>query len=238
MRRLLLSLGLAALGVTLVPAPAHAQQSVSFHLGEFAPADLGSRDVNDVLLNDTAFLNYNFSSFSAFTFGGDWLVALGDKAEAGLGAGYYEHSEPAVDAFSVFDQTGAPIAAELRLRTVPFAATVRFLPFGHRNNIQPYIGGGITVIAWKYSEAGNFVSTDGETIVAGKFEGSGAAVGPLFLGGIRFPAGPMSVGFEVRYQNAEADLPTDQGFAAATPTSQPKIDLEGWSYLATFGLKF
>lgn len=238
MRRLLFSLGLAALGITFLPAPAHAQQAFNFYLGEFQPHGLDSRDVNDVLLNDTSFLNYNFNGFSSFTFGGEWLVALGDKAEAGLGVGYYEHSEPAVDAFSQFESTGAPIAAELRLRTVPFTATARFLPFGHRNNIQPYIGGGITVIAWKYSETGNFVSLDGETIVNGEFEGSGAAVGPLLLGGIRFPAGPLSIGGEIRYNAAKADLPNDQGFAAATLTSQPKIDLGGWTYLVTFGLKF
>lgn len=232
MRRLLCSLGLAALAVTCVPTPAHAQQTLNLYIGGFVPRGLDSRDSSDVLLNDTSFLDYNFNGFRQVTFGAEWLVALGDKTEAGLGVGYYVHTAHAVDAFNVFQDTGADIAADLRLRTIPFSATFRFLPMGHGNGIEPYIGAGITAINYKYSETGNFVATDGVTIVNGRFVGSGGAVGPVVLGGVRFPFGPMGIGGEVRYQNAKGSLPSDQGFAGS------KIDLTGFNYLLTFNIRF
>jgi hypothetical protein len=232
MRRLLCSLGLAALAVTFVPAPAHAQQAFNFYIGGFSPRGLDSRDPNDVLLQDTAFLDFDFHRFDRLTVGGEWLVNLGDKTEAGLGVGFYQHTAHALDCCSVNDQTGLPIAADLKLRTVPFAATLRYLPMGHGNSVEPYVGAGLTAIAWRYSEIGDFVSTDGVTIVSGRYVGSGGAVGPVILGGVRFPFGPASIGGEIRYQNAKADLPSDQGFAGS------KIDLGGFNYLVTFNLKF
>lgn len=232
MRRLLCSLSLAALAVTCLPAAAHAQQTFSFSIGGFVPTGLDSRDANDVLLNDTTFLDFNFKGFRQPTIGAEWLVGLGDKTEAGLGVGYYEHTAHAFDAYSVFQDTGEPIAADLRLRTIPFSATFRFLPMGHGNGIEPYIGAGITAINYRYTETGNFVATDGVTIVNGRFVGSGGAVGPVILGGVRFPFGPLGIGGEIRYQNAKANLPSDQGFAGS------KIDLGGFNYLVTFNLRF
>jgi hypothetical protein len=64
------------------------------------------------------------------------------------------------------------------------------------------------------------------------FVGTGAATGPVFLGGARFPVGSVDVGGEVRYQSALGDLPEDQGFAGS------KIDLGGFSYLFTFNIRF
>jgi hypothetical protein len=232
MRRLLCSAGLAALAVAFVPAPAHAQQTFNFYIGGFRPTGLDSRDSRDVLLNDTSFLDFNFHRFNGTTVGGEWLVDLGDKAEAGLGVGYYERTAHAADAFSVFQDTGALITSDLRLRTIPFTATVRFLPLGHGNGIEPYIGAGITAINYKYSETGDFVSTDGVTIVNGHFVGSGGAVGPVILGGVRFPFGPLGIGGEIRYQHAKGDLPADQDFAGS------KIDLGGFNYLVTFNVRF
>ena len=53
-----------------------------------------------------------------------------------------------------------------------------------------------------------------------------------FSAACRFPIGPLGVGGEVRYQNADGDLPVDQDFAA------DKIDLGGCTYLATFNVRF
>ena len=57
------------------------------------------------------------------------------------------------------------------------------------------------------------------------------AVGPVFLGGVRYASDAFSVGFEIRYQKADGDL---------DPVNfvPPKIDLGGWNYQATFGLRF
>jgi hypothetical protein len=234
MRRLLLSIGLAVCATALAPSPAHAQQAFSFYIGAFGPRAEDARDPNDVLVNDTSFLDFNINNFRSVTVGGEWLVRLSDKTEAGLGVGFYQHTEPAVDAFSVFDTTGNPIEADLKLRIVPFSATLRFLPMGHGGPIEPYVGAGVGVFAWRYSETGDFVASDGATIVHGSFSGSGAQAGPVILGGVRFPfgGGGGSIGGEIRYQSAVATLPSDQGFAGS------KIDLGGFNYLLTLNIGF
>jgi hypothetical protein len=229
MRRLSCSLGLAVLAVTFVPAPARAQQAISFYLGAFAPRAEDSRTGDDVLVQDRAFLDFDINRFNSGTAGVEWLVNLGPKTEAGLGVGFYQHTEPAFDRFSVFDKTGALIEADLKLRTIPFDATLRYLPMGHGGPVEPYFGAGITAIAWHYSETGDFVSTDGVTIVHGAFKGSGGAVGPVVLGGLRCPIGAAaSLGGEVRYQSAKGDLPASGNFAGS------KIDRGGCTYLLTF----
>ena len=50
------------------------------------------------------------------------------------------------------------------------------------------------------------------------------------MGGIRFAGDTIASGFEIRYQAAEADLPL--------PFAGTKIDLGGWSYLFTVGMRF
>jgi hypothetical protein len=58
----------------------------------------------------------------------------------------------------------------------------------------------------------------------------GNATGPIAFGGIRFAADTFSAGGEVRYSAAEADLPSE--FLGS------KIDLGGWTYAFTFGIRF
>jgi outer membrane protein W len=214
----------------LTPATAHAQQSFCFNMGAFGPRAADARRLDDVLVQDQTFLNFNISDFQAATISAEWLVWLGDKAEAGLGVGFYQHTEPAFDANNVFQGTGAPIELDLKLRIIPFTATVRYLPLGH-GSFEPYIGAGVGVFAWRYSETGDFVASDG-SIQQGNFVGSGASVGPVILAGARFPFGPASIGGEFRYQSAKGNLPSDQGFAGSV------IDLGGYNYLLTFNVKF
>jgi hypothetical protein len=59
----------------------------------------------------------------------------------------------------------------------------------------------------------------------------GTETGPVVLAGLRFPVGDVwSLGGEVRYQKAEADLSTD--FLGS------KLDLSGVHYLFTVHVKF
>jgi hypothetical protein len=217
----------------MAPSRASAQQSVNLFLGSFVPRSLDARDSNDVLLQDTAFLDFNMRDFTGVAVGGDFLIALGDKFDAGVGLSFYQRSVESADHFSEFQGTGAPILATLKLRVVPFTATVRWLPLGHNDRgVEPYIGAGVGVFEWRYSENGDFVAADNATIVHGNFVGSGAAVGPVIMGGVRIPVGGVGVGGEIRYQSARGDLPADQTFAGS------KIDLGGLSYLVTFNFKF
>ena len=129
------------------------------------------------------------------------------------------------------NQNGTEIEQTLKLRIVPFTATIRLLPFGNDQPIQPYIGAGVGVYGWRYSETGQFVDRQ-NNVFTGNFVGSGAATGPTILGGVRVPTGPAGVGFEIRYQSAQGTLPTDQGFAGTT------IDLGGYNYLLTMNFRF
>jgi outer membrane protein W len=237
MRRLLSAIAAASVvGFFSAPA-ASAQQSVNFFIGGFTPRSLGGRPSDDVLVADSATIatfdqsnGINVSNFNNVTLGGEYLVGFGDLFEGSLGIGYYAKTVPTSYA-DFTDQNGNEIQQDLRLRIVPFTATVRFLPLGHRSFVVPYIGGGVGVFAWRYSETGRFVDFTDHSIFQGNFVGSGTATGPVILGGARFPIGGWSVGGEIRYQSAKGNLSTTDFLA-------PKIDLTGFNYLVTVGFRF
>jgi hypothetical protein len=244
MRRVIVSFCAVALVCGFVATPsAWAQQSVSFYLGGFTPTPFDARGTHsgatsdDVLVGNSAFLStfnrtsgIDISQFNNVTVGGEWLFGVGNYLEGGVGLGFYQRSVLTSYTNSV-NTDGSEITQSLKLRIVPFTATFRVLPFGHNQPIQPYIGAGVGVYRWRYSETGQFVD-DQSNVFSGNFVGSGSASGPVVLGGVRVPIGPYAAGFEIRHQSGEGTLPGDQGFAGA------KIDLSGFSYLFTMNFKF
>ena len=238
MRRLLVAASAVALVSGFIAAPiASAQQSVNFYLGGFTPRALDARPDDDVLVQNGVFLStldqargIDIGEFNRVTVGGEWLVGLGRYAEAGLGIGFYQRAVPTLYTFLV-NTDGTDIEQTLKLRVIPFTATVRFLPFGSDQPVHPYVGAGVGAYRWRYSETGHFVDEQSD-VFPGNFVGSGAAAGPVVLAGVRIPAGPAGVAFEMRYQSAEGDLPGDQGFAGS------KIDLGGFNYLLVMNFRF
>lgn len=242
MRRQLLSLAAVILTGGLFATPsASAQQSVNFFVGGFVPTPLDARGSgngrDDILVKDLDVFGYRFDRFKGPIFGGEYLVGLGDFFEAGAGVGFYQSTVPSTD-INYVNTNGSGINADLKLRTVPFTATFRVLPLGHHAPIVPYVGAGVGVTWFRYSESGQFVDYPANgtlppnpAIFNGNFSSSGSATGPVVLGGIRVPIGPMAPGFEVRWQSMKGDLDTTQ-FAA------PHIDLGGMSYLFTFAIRF
>jgi outer membrane protein W len=231
MRRLISAgvVALVVLGVVGTPA-ASAQQQVSIFVGGFSPRSVDARSSDDVLVNNLDFLAFRVSDFSGPLFGGEYLTALGDNFDAGLGVGFYQRTVPTV--YNDFvNANGTEIEQDLKLRVIPFTATVRWLPIGHHNGVEPYIGAGVGVFNYRYSESGQFLATD-NSIFNGTFVGSGTATGPVILGGVRVPVGSWGVGGELRYQSAKGDLPVDQDF------SGNKIDLGGFSYTFTINIRF
>jgi hypothetical protein len=182
-----------------------------------------------VLVDDSNFLDFRLRDFNGPTVGAEYLVGLSEHFDAGLGVGFYSRTVNSRDADFNFPD-GSPIRQDLKLRMVPFTATVRYLPLGRSDAFEPYIGAGVGVLRYRYQETGNFVD-DSNTIYPATFTGTGAATGPVILGGARFPIGAMSIGGEIRYQYAKGDLPLDQFYVS-------KIDLGGFSYLATFKVRF
>ena len=193
---------------------ASAQQQVSFSVGGFSPrsATIARAADDDVLVNNLDFLAFEFGDFSGPTFGAEYLTGLGDFFDAGLGIGFYQQTVPTV--YNDFvNANGTEIEQDLKLRVVPFTATVRWLPLGHHNGVEPYIGAGVGVFTGATASPAQFLATD-NSIFSGHFVGSGTATGPVILGGVRFPVGSWGVGGELRYQAAKGDLPADQDFSA------------------------
>jgi hypothetical protein len=210
--------------------PALAQQTVNFTLGYFDPQDHGSRTSGDVLDANQRFLLFDIGEFGGASVGGEWLVGLGNFFEAGAGISYTGQSVPSVYR-DFIDPDGTEIDQDLELRLVPMAFTIRLLPFGQRSPLQPYVGAGLGIINWRYRESGEFIDFNaGREIFVDTFEESGSSTGPIFVGGVRFAGRRITAGGEVRFHDAEGDLPSD--FAG------PKIDLGGWTYNFTVGVRF
>jgi hypothetical protein len=216
--------------VAVAPTTASAQQTINFSLGMFTPRGEDARVAGDVLNANRNFLSFEIGDFKSASIGAEWLVPLGEYFEGGAGIGFSRRTVGSV--YTDFtEDNGAEVAQDLRLRLVPIAFTVRALPLGQRNALQPYLGVGLGVINWRYSESGDFIDFNNNLeIFRGSFVESGTSTGPIVLGGIRFGGETLSVGGEIRYHTAEGDLGSD--FAGN------KIDLGGWTYNFTICVRF
>lgn len=224
----------SALAVALLcgsAIPAQAQQTLNVTLGGFMPFGQDGRVDDDVLVANHEFLVFDFKDFNQVTAGAEWLVPVGPFIEFGAGASIYRRTVPTIYR-DFFASNDTEIEQNLRFRMIPVALTVRVIPTGQSSPVQPFIGAGIAVINWRYSEFGDFVDFGSPNLVIrpGTFVADGTEVGPVVLGGVRFVSDTVSVGGEIRYQKADAEL--DNRFAAS------RLDLGGWTYQATFGIRF
>jgi len=208
---------------------AQAQQTFNATLGYFTVRGEDARVDGDVLNANRNFLEFEIKDFNGPSIGGEWLFPIGNYIEAGAGVSFTRRTVPTVYSRLV-NANGSEIEQDLKLRMVPIALTFRALPLGQNRGFQPYLGGGLNVIPWRYSESGQFVDARTSAIFNSSFVESGTATGPVAMGGIRFAGDALASGFEIRYQAAKADLPA--------PFAGPAIDLGGWSYLFTIGARF
>jgi hypothetical protein len=211
---------------------ASAQQTLNLSVGYFAVRDEDARVDGDALVALRDQLLFDFSDFNTVSFGAEYLAPLGEYLEGGAGVAFtYRSVDTIYDEFVRPD--GSEIEQELKLRIVPVTATLRVLPLGRRGAFQPYVGGGVGFFNWRYSETGDFIdrSVPGRPVFRASYEQSGTSMGPVAVFGARFPVGNGTFGGEVRYQKAEGDL-DERDFLG------PKIDLSGFHYLFTFGIRF
>jgi opacity protein-like surface antigen len=207
------------------------RNAVGFNLGYFALRGEDSRVDDDVLLADLTSLAFDVKDFNGANVGGEFVFGLGDYLEAGVGVNFYQRTVPS--AYADFESDdGFLIEQDLKLRVIPISATVRFLPIG-RGGVEPYVGAGIGVFNWRYSEVGEFVDFSDDSIFRDRYVANGTAIGPVVLGGVRFPVADVwTIGGEVRYQKAEGKDLLDAGLLG------DKIDLGGWTTSLTFHLRF
>lgn len=235
----LVSTGCAMVAIVLCASSAAAQQirrveprnSISFNVGYFALRGEESRHEDDVLIADLPAHVFEIDDFNFATFGGEYLFGLGEYFEGGVGVGFYQRTVPTF--YADFETPDDPfIDQDFKLRIVPLTATVKFLPVG-RGSVQPYVGVGVGLFNWEYSEVGDFIDFTDGSVFHHQYNDSGNEFGPVVFGGIRFPIADIwTVGGELRYQKAEADLDPDEGFLGS------KIDLGGWTTSFTFSLRF
>ena len=228
-RPIWLALALLCGALVFDAQPALAQQTFNVSLGYFTPRGQDARVAGDVLTANRNFLTFDTKDFNSPSVGGEWLFPIGRYLEAGAGVSFTRRTVPTVYTRLV-NANGSEIAQDLRLRMVPAALTFRVLPLGQDRGFQPYLGGGLGVINWRYSESGQFVDRRDSSIFNNSYAASGTKTGPVAMGGIRFAGDSAAAGMEIRYQAAEADLPA--------PFAGRKLDLGGWSYLFTVGMRF
>jgi opacity protein-like surface antigen len=212
---------------------ADARNLVGFNLGYFMVKGEDSRVDDDVLLADLNDLAFQVDDFNNWTFGGEWLFGVSRYLETGVGVGYYSRTVTSVYRDFVNDN-GSEIAQDLKLRIVPFSATIRFLPVGRGAAVEPYIGGGIGFFNWRYSESGEFVDFSDGSIFREQFKADGTAVGPVIVAGLRLPLGDaLTAGFEYKWQKAEGDTKP-----AESELLGSKIDLGGNTFSFTMHIRF
>ena len=228
-------MGVLATVVALgVAQPVAAQQTVNFSFGGFTVRGEDARTEGDILNQNLTYLTFDVKDFNGPTIGGEWLLPFGQFFEGGIGVSLSRRTVPSVYTDFV-DLDGSEIEQELKLRVVPVALTVRMLPLGQVSAVQPYFGVGLGLFNWRYSESGDFVDfSQGNVIFREQFVSTGTEAGPLALAGVRFAGDTLVAGGEVRFQSAEGKLGGD--FIGVS--DDPRVDLGGWSYLATVGIRF
>ena len=236
------AMGLAAAVVLLAPASAFAQitrvsssdhrNAVGVTLGGFFPRGEDGRVDGDIMIADLDDLAFEVNNFNGFVVNGEWLFTLGKYFESGVAVGYYKRSVDSVYR-GLVNADGSEIEQTLKFRVSPFTASVRFLPVGH-GSVEPYVGIGVGVFNWRWSESGEFVDTSDNSIFRATYVADGTSVGPVILAGIRAPVGDaFDVGGEVQFQRATGDIDQQQ-----TGLLGSKIDLGGWHALVSMHIRF
>ena len=204
---------------------------VGANIGGFLVKAEESRASDDVLRQNLSFLDFDLADFNGVSVGGDFAVSLGSCVEVGAGLNYYQRSVPTV--YSRFvDEDGTEIESDMKLRNIPISFTAKVFPLTRDGGFQPYIGGGVQINRWRYTEVGEFLDFSNGEIFRDSFTDEGSELGPVFLGGIRFPVGGNALlGGEWRYSTAKATVDPSLGFFGET------IDLGGHTVLFTVQFK-
>jgi hypothetical protein len=231
----------AALVLACAVAPPASAQNFTMNLGYFALKGPDSRVNGDTLVANLGLdgrnqfpLVFNTDEFNGVTIQGEAFMPIGEFLEAGGGIGFYQKSVPSV--YLDFTRPGGiEIAQELKLRVFPITAAVKYMPLGRSTSVQPYVGGGLGIFLWRYSEIGDFLNADNSVvnpdIFGARFIGSGTSVGPILLFGVRVPIGDhFMTGGEARRQWSEGNLSLNDFLG-------DKIDLGGWTYSWTLSFK-
>ncbi len=220
-----LGVGLLAMAAMIArPTSASAQvvQSLNLNIGVFMPRGEDTRVANDVWLANLPVYRFEVKDFTGGEVSGEWNFAFGDRVELGLGAAFYQRTID-TNYRDYTNPNGSEVQSKFKLRMAPLTAVVRVMPFGNSRTFQPYIGGGIAVINWRYSEVGDFIDfNDKNNVYRARYTMEGNTAAPVILAGFRAPIGGdvWAITLEGRYIRAEGDLNTNDFLGS-------KIDMGG-----------
>jgi outer membrane protein W len=231
-----LAVGALAAAVVLgaaAPVSAQVVQSVGVNLGALMPRGEDARVENDVWLKNLPVYRFEIKDFTGAEVGGEWNAAFGNHVEVGLATSFYQRTVH-TNYRDFVDKDFTEIESDFKLRTIPVSGVVRFLPFGKVGSFQPYVGAGMSVIFWRYSEIGEFIDfNDNNNVYRARYVATGSDAGPVVFGGFRAPIGGDVYGLtlEYRYQFGQGDLKTTDFLGS-------KIDLGSGSLRAGFLVRF
>jgi hypothetical protein len=208
---------LMAAALVARPATASAQvvQSLNLNIGVFMPRGEDSRVANDVWLKDVPIYRFEIKDFTGGEVSGEWNFGFGDRVELGLGGAFYQRTVD-TNYRDFTNPNNSEIQSKFKLRLAPITGVIRLLPFGDAHSFQPYVGGGIAIVNWKYSEVGDFIDfNDNNNVYHARYTANGSKAAPVFLAGFRAPIGGdvWAITMEGRYMRADADLNTNDFLA-------------------------
>lgn len=222
--------GVVGLVALLMAVPVQAQPSFDVNLGAFSARAEDGRVTGDVLNINRQYLIFEIQDFTAFYGEAALSVELGRYFEGSVGFGALQRTVPSIYADYVHDD-GREVEQDLKLRNYPLTATLRIFPIGHRRRVQPYVGVGVAMNFWRYSETGEFIDFRDFGIFRETYVATGTNAGPIGSFGLRARmTSQFDIGGEFRYHWAEGVL--DGEFLG------DKIDLGGYSFLGTFKFRF
>ena len=132
------------------------------------------------------------------------------------------------------NENGGDIGQDLKLRIVPFTATYRLLPFGREPAVQPYIGAGVGIFAGATAKPATSWTSTASSSAIGSWQSGTAARSGRSSAACACRSAASDLGFEIALSVGRAGTSRCQtDFAGRT-----KIDLGGFSYLATFNIRF
>ena len=199
MRRSIIQCLAAVLLAPSAAASVSSAQSLNFSSAASRPRGEDCRSADDVLVDNLLQhvsanpLAFDISDFS----GADRWRRISGRRSATISmpasASAYLPADRA-ERLPGFDQrNGTEIEQDLKLRVVPFTATVRFLPLGPRATASSRTSAPASAILnWRYSESGEFVDATDATIFRGTFVGRRHRDGSADSRRRRVPVGPWA----------------------------------------------
>jgi len=170
-------------------------QSLNLKLGLFAPQM--NSDLWEIQLDNLAF---NKSDMLNAYYGAEFEMYLNRNASVSIEIGAYSR-----DVYSQYrDYTyldGSPIYQNVSLRLTPIEANLKIYPMGHRLMVFPFVGAGVSLVAWTYQQWGDVINFEDDSVNEGFAETKTFSVGLNGRLGLVFRFHPrVALALEGKYQ--------------------------------------